>query len=109
MATAKVKPGSCKLDSTIIVNKAGKRRRDYTVSIEIDSQCPSIKKLAEELKVVDGFEESFKKISTSEIYRLSEGKIKHLSCPVPSAILKTIEVECGLNLPQEVEMVITKD
>lgn len=109
MATAIVEPGSCKLNSKITVNRSGQGRRDYTVSIKIDSQCPSIKKLAEELKEVDGFQECFKKISSSEVYKLSEGKIKHLSCPVPSAILKTIEVECGLNLPQDVEMVITKE
>ncbi len=109
MTITTLNPGSCNFNSTISVNRTGKGRRDYTVSIEITSQCPSVKNLAEELKEVDGFQESLKKISTSEIYRLSGEKLKHLSCPIPSAILKTIEVECGLNLPQEVKMVTTKD
>ncbi|NLN98631.1 MAG: hypothetical protein GX127_09695 [Eubacteriaceae bacterium] len=109
MATALVEPGSCKLKSKIVVTRKNEERGDYTVQIHIESESDNVKRLAEKLTEVDGFEECFKKISTSEVYRLSEKVGLHLSCPVPSAILKTIEVECGLNLPQDVKMVITRD
>ncbi len=108
MATTIVKPGSCKLISKIVVTKKKDDRNDNTVQIDIESESANINRLAKKLKELDGFKECFSKISTSEVYRLSEEAGLHLSCPVPSAILKTIEVECGLNLPQEVEMIVKK-
>lgn len=35
--------------------------------------------------------------------------IKHAACPVPSAIIKGVEVACGLALPKDVEIKIAKE
>jgi L-fucose isomerase-like protein len=62
-----------------------------------------------ELKEVDGFEECFSKLGDSTVYELAKKYCKHAACPVPSAIVKGIEVACSLALPRDVEFHITKD
>ena len=47
-------------------------------------------------------------IADSEIYRLCSNYLRHTSCPLPSAILKAIEVELELAVPRDVKMKIEK-
>ncbi len=68
-----------------------------------------LRAMAEELRDLDwgrGVMESF---ATSKVYRAAEKHLKHASCPVPSAVLKTIEVEIGIALPNEVKIEIERD
>lgn len=105
MSQVKVKPGICGFDTTIEI----KSEDMQNATIEGTTQCPSILKLMEELKEVDGFSECFGKFGDSKTFELAKKHCQHPSCPIPSAILKGIEVECGLALPQTVEMEITKE
>ena len=105
MSTAVVKPGVCGLESKIIVNS----NDGSTLDIKIESACPHIKKMEEELQDLNGMGECFSKFSTSKVYELADKYCKHLACPVPTGIVKAIEVASGLALPRDVEIKITKE
>lgn len=104
MVEVKVNPGVCGLNTTINVNSDDMQ----TAVIEIKTDCPNIKPMELELKEVDGFEECFAKIGDSKVYEMAKKYCKHAACPVPTAIIKGIEVACGLALPKDVEVRITK-
>ena len=104
MVEVKVNPGVCGLKSIIKVNSEDMQN----ALIEIITDCPNIKPLERELKEVDGFEECFSKLGESKVYELEKKYCKHAACPVPSAIIKGIEVACGLALPKDVEIKIEK-
>ncbi len=46
--------------------------------------------------------EVFVRMTDSVVYHSAAKHIKHTGCPIPSAILKTIEVEVGIALPEDV-------
>lgn len=104
MVEVKVNPGVCGLKSLIKVNSENKQ----TALIEFQTACPNLKPLEQELKEVDGFKECFAKLGESQVYELGKKYCKHPACPVPSAIIKGVEVACGLALPRDVEIKIEK-
>ena len=57
---------------------------------------------------VNGYEECFSKLGDSRVYELAKKHCQHAACPVPAAIIKGIEVVCGLALPRDVEIRISK-
>ncbi|MPW24571.1 hypothetical protein GC105_02030 [Alkalibaculum sp. M08DMB] len=105
MSTAIVKPGVCGIESKIVVRKKDRRTMDIT----IETKCPYIKKMEKDLDGINGSNECFNKFSASKVYELADQHCKHLACPVPSGIIKALEVEAGLALPRNVEILITKE
>jgi hypothetical protein len=104
MIEVKVNPGVCGFITTIKVSSEDMQ----TAVIEISTDCPNIKPLEQELTEADGFEECFSKLGDSKVYELARKYCKHAACPVPSAIIKGIEAACGLALPKDVEIRISK-
>jgi len=104
MAVVVVNPGVCGLSTTI--RAESEDMQNAVVAIETD--CQHIKALGSELKEVDGFAECFGKLGSGEGYKAAAKHCKHAACPVPAAIIKGIEVACGLALPKDVEFKITK-
>jgi hypothetical protein len=96
--------GACGFTVVIKAKESGDRR----CRIELVSPCEMAKELNEELKNREFGPEVFSSIVDSEINRLSAKHIRHTSCPLPSAILKAIEVEAGLAVPKDVTMKIEK-
>lgn len=105
MAKVKVNAGICGFTTVISVESKDKQ----TAFIDLKTQCPSLKPLEDELKEVDGFRECFGKLCDSKVYLTTAKYCKHPACPVTCAIIKGIEVACGLALPKDVEINITKD
>ena len=81
------------------------------VKLEINTRCEGIQKLAEELKEVDPMEEISFHDEGPKTLRMAAKHCKHTACPVPSGILKAIEVASGLALPKDasIEVVQEKD
>lgn len=104
MVEVKVNPGVCGLNTVIKVDSEDMQN----AVIEIVTECPNIKPMEQELKEVDGYEECFAKLGESKVYELAKKYCKHAACPVPSAIIKGIEVACGLALPKDVDFKISK-
>ncbi len=103
MSEVKVNPGICGLETNITITSDMD-----TASIAISSQCPSVQKMQEDLTDIDCLEECFSKIGTSQVYEAAGKHCKHVGCPVPSAIIKGLEVACGYALPKDVEIKISK-
>ena len=97
-----VKPGVCGLISEITVEADEMQ----TCKVSIVSACDAIKAMEAALSEVDGFTECFARFSDSEVYKAADAHCKHLACPVPSGILKAIEVACGLALPKNAEIIV---
>ena len=104
MVEVKVDAGICGFSATIKVDSEDMQ----TATIDFVTNCPNLKPLEQELKEVDGYEECFSKLGDSPVYELAKKYCKHAACPVPSAIIKGIEVACGLALPKDAEIKISK-
>jgi hypothetical protein len=71
------------------------------VNLEINTRCESIQKLAGELKAVNPVEEISFSGDGPKTLRMAARHCKHTACPVPSGIVKAVEVASGLALPKD--------
>lgn len=96
MTRVVVEAGICGFITTVEVSKLAKRK----VKVVITSPCEQVAKLGELLTEIDQWE-IFKKRADCDIYKSASRCQLHVTCPVPIAVLKAIEVEVGLALPQD--------
>lgn len=97
-----VDPGVCKMKTVIVA----KMDDDMNVTFDIQSDCKSVKKLAEKLPPISPYSEVGSHYLDSEIYKAANDTIAHLACPVPCAIVKALEVAGGLGLKKNVTITI---
>ena len=100
MNSVNINPGICGLTSKIIIQTEDMQE----VSIKIESQCPYIMEMANNIQEIDGFVECFSKFQDSKVYNAAQKYCKHVGCPVPSGIIKGIEIACGLALSKTVRI-----
>lgn len=79
------------------------------VHLEINTRCESIQKLAEDLKDVDPMEEISFRGKGPKTLRMATKHCKHTACPVPSGIIKAIEVASGLALPKDASIQVSQE
>ena len=104
MAKAHINAGICGFGTTVETAA----NPGYKVSVGIDSECPAIQKLAENLTEVDAMGEiSFRRGLPQTLQKGNE-HCTHTACPVPVGILKAIEVAAGLALPKDVSIKVEK-
>jgi len=103
MAKVLVEAGICGHKTTIEGNSSDM----MNIKLEITSTCSYIQKLAEELRRVEAIQEIGSLLGT-QTYQKAAECIPHAACPVPSAIIKAIEVTAGLALPKDVIIKIEK-
>lgn len=77
-------------------------------SIKINTDCPNLKPMEDELVELDGYAACFAKIGDGIVYDCAKKYCRHPGCPVPIAIVKGVEVACGLALPKDPTVKITK-
>lgn len=104
MATARIEAGICGFTTTVRTRSDGAR-----LKVEIESDCEHIEKLAAALTEVDPFREITFRGEGPLTYEMARLHCAHAACPVPTGILKAIEVEAGLALPKDVTITVTKD
>ncbi|SHJ64410.1 hypothetical protein SAMN02745751_03025 [Dethiosulfatibacter aminovorans DSM 17477] len=100
MAKIIVNPGICGLITEIEVEAVDGMNAEF----KVESQCGHIRKLADDVPSVNGYEEVFKKYGEGAIAKAAAVHCSHAACPVPTAMLKGVEVACSLALPKEVEI-----
>jgi hypothetical protein len=105
VAIVEVAPGVCGFCARIVsvADELG------NVNLEITSDCQHIRQLAEQLTRISALEELGSAITDTATYRAAAGCRTHAACPVPSAILKAIEVAAGMALPADVQISIRRD
>ncbi len=78
------------------------------VVLKIESNCPNINVFAGDVRGSEGIGEVFAPFGESPLFQAARKHIKHTACPVPTAIMKSIEVSCGLALPRDVTIKVEK-
>lgn len=104
MSKVSVAPGICGFVTTIesLVDDS------FEATVSIESDCAHVAKLAEALGRVSVLDELRAPIDKTAVYRAAATCRLHAACPVPSAIIKAIEVAAGLALPADVHMTIER-
>jgi hypothetical protein len=104
MTKVKVQPGSCGFSVSIKADKGPGK----VISLTIESDCEMVRKMAEDIKTLDRFV-PLASLLTNPVYRAAAKHLKHAACPVPSAVLKAIEVEAGLNVAKDATIVFQNE
>ena len=105
MVIVDVDPGICGFPARI----SAASEDGQTCSLSVESKCEAVSALAAELASVDGYEVAFKNFSENPVYLAASRHYKHAACPLPSAIVKAVEIACGLALPKDVHFAPKKD
>ena len=79
------------------------------VNLDINTRCDSIQNLAGELKVVNPLEEISFEGKGPNTLRMAVKHCKHTACPVPSGIIKAIEVASGMALPKDARIEVVQE
>ncbi|HDO35269.1 MAG TPA: hypothetical protein ENH07_03090 [Nitrospirae bacterium] len=100
----KINSGICGFSTVVKVEKKAGKKFAVTVS----SECEMVQKLGAEMPELE-FMDAFKRITDNPVYVRASVCLKHVSCPVPSGVLKVLEVEAGLAVPKDVHMEFIKE
>ena len=108
MTKAEVYAGDCGYSAVIEVHRVSKD----TVQVKLHSACEMLTAMNDDLAAVKWRgkgHQVFRPIPESAIYRSAGCHIRHPGCPIPAAIIKAIEVEVGVALPQDVTIRVYAD
>jgi hypothetical protein len=104
MASAEIESGICGFCTTVRTTTEGRR-----VRVEFETDCGYVEQLAEALGEVDPFKEISYRGEGPVTLKLAAEHLVHPACPVPSGIIKAIEVEAGLALPKDASIKPSRD
>lgn len=103
MSRVVVDAGSCGFSAEI----RAERLEGTKVRVALSSGCEMLERMNSDLKEID-WPEVLDSLKSCLIYEVASQHISHTACPVPSAILKAIEVEIGAALPRDVTMIVER-
>jgi hypothetical protein len=101
MTVLEVQAGACGCSAKIAIHRVDENH----VGVVIESSCDQLTDMNADLACLQWKgkgHEVFRPMNDSAVYRSASLHIRHTACPVPSAILKAIEVEVGAALPKDV-------
>lgn len=96
----RVDPGACKFITDIEVSSED----GMTFEVNIESNCPNVKKLSEDIREIQLFDAIATPITENEIFIKSGVHLAHAACPMPVALVKICEAAGALALKKEVCM-----
>ncbi len=102
---AEIDAGICGFQTTVRAEAESMRK----VKLTIESDCPQIRKAAEQLPEMDMLDELKSGLGHGHVYGVLSGCVRHATCPVGSGILKAAEASAGLALPKDVSIKVTKE
>jgi hypothetical protein len=100
MTRVVVDSGICGFSTTVTV----KKDIDKKVSIILETECEAVAKMRKDIRTLDAMA-LFSGFLNNPVSRSAAQNLKHAACPVPSGILKAVEVEAGLCLPRNAAIV----
>ena len=103
MAKAEIFAGNCGYNTEVEASMNGK-----TVKLTINSECPAMQRMAEELREVSPYEQISFKRAMPTIHEAGHKHCTHAACPVPVGIIKAVEIEAQLALPTDVTIKLSK-
>lgn len=99
-----VQSGICGFSTTITAEKG----KDKKVRIFLETECEMVQKMNKDLTALDMMA-AFANHLNNPVYKSAAQRLKHVACPVPSGILKALEVELGLCLPKDAGILFIKE
>ncbi len=99
-----VQSGICGFSTTVTAEKG----KDKKVRITLVTECEMVQKMNEDLTALD-LRAAFTNHLNNPVYKSAARRLKHVACPVPSGILKALEVELGLCLPKDACILFIKE
>ena len=105
MASAEIDSGICGFCTTVRTASDDGR----TVRLEFETTCEHVQKLAEHLQEVDAYQEISYRGEGPLTFQLSSQYLVHPACPVPSGIIKAVEVQAELAFPKDARITPSKD
>ena len=99
MTKVVVEAGICGFTATIEVTKVSAHK----VRVVIVSECEMLSEMGSQLEELD-WRDALRPQGNSPVCNAVFKHTEHAACPVPSAILKAIEVEVGMALPRDVSV-----
>jgi len=96
VTTVVAEPGICSEQTTIVVDKANKRK----VKVTIGSSCETVVKLGELLAEVGQWGIVRQHLDCQVLKAASRCQV-HVTCPIPMVFLKAIKVKGSLVLPRD--------
>jgi hypothetical protein len=104
MTSVTVNAGACGFTVIIKAKKgAGKK-----MHISLDTECEMINNMENDISLLD-WRTALKDYFNNPVFCSASKHMKHVTCPVTSAILKAIEVEAGLSVPRDVSIIFSKN
>jgi hypothetical protein len=103
VTTVIVNSGACGFVVTIKAEKTKSKK----IAISLDTDCGMVKEMLEDIATLDMMA-AFSGFLNNPVYKSAAKHLKHPACPVPGAILKALEVEAGLNVPEDATIVFEK-
>jgi len=104
VAKAEILAGVCGFRTTVRAWPAD----DGQIALQIESECAAVCKLAAELTRVDPYREFSWRGEGPLTARLASRYLTHPACPVPSGIIKAVEVAAGLALPADAMIKVSR-
>jgi len=99
-----VNSGACGFTVTITAEKG----KDKKVLIALDTACEMVQKMLADIATVD-HRAALTGFRDNPVYQSAAKHLKHVACPVPSAILKAIEKEIGMNVSKDVRIEFVRE
>jgi hypothetical protein len=104
MTSVKIHCGACGFSTTVRADKG----KDREVQITLESECERVKKMRDDIATLTVMA-AFTGFLNNPVYRSAAKHLPHVACPVPSGILKALEVELGFNVPKDASIRFLKD
>lgn len=105
MTKVEVEPGNCGMKAVITADSED----GQSVRLSVETSCPHVRAAIDGLGEVDGIIEATRPPGESAVYKALAAQCTHSACPVPMAVLKAVEVESGMALPQDVTVRMTRE
>ncbi len=104
MTIVVITSGACGFTVTVTAKKG----KDRIIEVVLETDCEMVKKMQPDIAAVDRMA-TLGSFGTGPVHHSAAKHLKHAACPVPSGILKAIEVETGMNVPKDATIIFRKE
>jgi len=104
MVKVRIHCGACGFSTTVTADK----REEKEVQITLESECERVRRMSDDISTLTMMA-AFTGFLSNPVYRSAAKHLPHVACPVPSGILKALEVELGFNVPKDASIRFLED
>lgn len=103
MTSLEIHAGAC----GFIIDITVAREEKGLISVIVDTRCEMVEAFVKSLSNI-AYMECLRNVPSNPVFAASFACIRHPGCPVPSGLIKAIEVEVGTSLIKDVSISFQK-